>query len=125
MKKVITTDLAPRAVGPYSQAIAAGDLVFCSGQIGIDPATGQMAGPGIEEQVRQCLLNLSAVLETAGSGLPNVVKTTVFLIDMNDFAVVNNVYSSMFTGEPPARSAVAVSALPKGARVEIEAIALR
>jgi 2-iminobutanoate/2-iminopropanoate deaminase len=125
MKKIITTDLAPRAVGPYSQAIAAGDLVFCSGQIGIDPATGQMAGPGIEEQVRQCLLNLSAVLEAAGSGLPKVVKTTVFLIDMNDFAVVNNVYSSVFTGEPPARSAVAVSALPKGARAEIEAIALR
>jgi 2-iminobutanoate/2-iminopropanoate deaminase len=125
MKKIITTDLAPRAVGPYSQAIAAGDLVFCSGQIGIDPATGQMAGPGIEEQVRQCLLNLSAVLEAAGSGLPNVVKTTVFLIDMNDFAVMNNVYSSVFTGEPPARSAVAVSALPKGARAEIEAIALR
>lgn len=125
MKKAIATERAPRAVGPYSQAIGSGDLVFCSGQIGIDPASGQLVGPGTGEQALQCLNNLGAVLEAAGLGLEDVVKTTVFLVDMGDFTAVNEVYASRFAGEPPARSAVAVMSLPKGARVEIEAIASR
>lgn len=125
MKKVIATQRAPRAVGPYSQAIDTGALVFCSGQIGIDPATGAIAGPGAREQAVQCIRNLQAVLEAAGLGLENVVKTTVFLTDMDDFAIVNDAYASLFTGDPPARSAVAVTSLPKGAKVEIEAVAVR
>lgn len=125
MKKDIATDRAPRAVGPYSQAISISDLVFCSGQIGVGPASGQLVGPAASEQARQCIMNLRAVLEAAGLGLDDVVKTTVFLTDINDFAEVNGVYASMFTNVPPARSAVAVTALPKGAKVEIEAIAVR
>jgi 2-iminobutanoate/2-iminopropanoate deaminase len=124
MKKIIATDCAPPAVGPYSQAISAGDLVFCSGQIGIDPLTGRIAA-GAREQTTQCIMNLRAVLEATGLSLMDVVKTTVFLTDINDFAEVNAAYAVLFTGEPPARSAVAVTSLPKGARVEIEAIALR
>lgn len=123
MKKLIATERAPRAVGPYSQAIIAGDLVFCSGQIGLDPQSGQLVGPGAGEQARQCLKNLEAVLGAAGLSLGDVVKTTVFLTDMGDFAEVNEAYSSMMAGEPPARSAVVVTSLPKGARVEIEAVA--
>lgn len=112
-------------MGPYSQAIAVGDMVFCSGQLGVDPASGQLAGAGAGEQARQCIMNLRAVLEAAGLSLREVVKTTVFLTSMDDFAEVNAVYASLFTEEPPARSAVAVASLPKGGKVEIEAIALR
>lgn len=125
MRKIIATEHAPRAVGPYSQAIDTGGLVFCSGQIGIDPESGQLAGPGAREQATQCIKNLGAVLGAAGLGLGDVVKTTVFLIDMGEFAAVNEAYAALFTGDPPARSAVAVTSLPKGARVEIEAIAAR
>ncbi len=125
MRKVIATEHAPRAIGPYSQAIEAGDLVFCSGQIGIDPQSGQLAGPSAGEQAARCIENLKAVLEAAGLGLGDVVKTTVFLTDMADFSAVNEAYAARFTGDPPARSAVAVASLPKGAKVEIEAIAVR
>lgn len=125
MRKIIATEHAPRAVGPYSQAIDTGGLVFCSGQIGIDPESGQLAGPGAREQATQCIKNLGAVLGAAGLGLGDVVKTTVFLIDMGEFAAVNEAYAALFTGDSPARSAVAVTSLPKGARVEIEAIAAR
>ena len=125
MRKIIATEHAPRAVGPYSQAIGAGDLVFCSGQIGIEPGSGQLAGPGAREQATQCINNLRAVLEAAGLGLGDVVKTTVFHTDMGEFSAVNEAYASLFTTDPPARSAVAVASLPKGAKVEIEAIAVR
>ena len=125
MKKVISAEHAPRAVGPYSQAIDAGDLVFCSGQIGIDPDSGQLAGQSAREQATQCIRNLKAVLEAAGLSLEDVVKTTVFLTDMAEFAAINEAYASLFTGDPPARSAVAVASLPKGAKVEIEAVAAR
>ena len=120
MKKVISTSKAPAAIGPYSQAIQVGNLVFASGQIPIDPATGSFVEGGVKEQARQSLTNVKAILEEAGLTLDNVVKTTVFLADMNDFADVNAVYAEFF-GEPyPARSAVAVKTLPKGALVEIE-----
>ncbi|MDW5562605.1 MAG: RidA family protein [Methanomassiliicoccus sp.] len=125
MKRTIATDQAPRAIGPYSQAVRAGELVFCSGQLGMDPGSGQLVGPDAGKQAEQCLMNLQAVLEAAGFGLEDVVKTTVFLTDMNDFGEVNAAYGLVFTVDPPARSAVAVAALPKGAKVEIEAIACR
>lgn len=123
MKKIVYTHNAPGAIGPYSQAVATGGLLFVSGQIPLTPE-GKPVGEGIEEQTRQALLNLSAILEAAGMTLQNVVKTTVFLLDMGDFAAMNGVYSTFFTADCPARSAVQVSALPKGVRVEIEAIAL-
>jgi 2-iminobutanoate/2-iminopropanoate deaminase len=123
--EVIATDLAPRAIGPYSQALAAGDLVFCSGQIALDPRTGEMTGGDAGAQARQALGNLARVLEAAGSDLGRVLKTTLFLVDMGDFAAVNEVYAEAFGAHRPARSTVAVSALPKGARFEVEAIALR
>ncbi len=122
-KRVIHTDAAPAAIGPYSQAVRAGDFVFTAGQIGLDPDTGQMVPGGIEAQTRQALRNLQAVLEAAGASLSQVVKTTVFLQDMNDFAAMNAVYATFFPSEPPARSAVQAAALPKGALVEIEAVA--
>ncbi|MGA9996338.1 MAG: RidA family protein [Pyrinomonadaceae bacterium] len=125
MKKIVQTDNAPRAIGPYSQAIRAGDLIFTSGQIPIDPQTGEFVAGGIAEQTEQVLLNLAAVLETAGSGLDRVVKTTVFLADMDDFAAMNEVYGRFFASEPPARSTVEAARLPRNARVEIDAIALR
>ena len=124
MKRTVTTERAPAAIGPYSQAVVAGGLVFCSGQIPLDPATGEMVAGGIEEQTRRVLENLAAVLEAAGSGLDRVVKTTVFLADMADFGAMNGVYAGFFGDEPPARAAVEVAALPRGARVEIEAVAL-
>jgi len=124
-KRIVHTDAAPAAIGPYSQAVRAGDFVFTAGQIGLDPATGQMAPGGIEAQTRQALRNLQAVLEAAGASLRHVVKTTVFLQDMNDFAAMNAVYAEFFDAEPPARSAVQAAALPKGALVEIEAVAYR
>jgi 2-iminobutanoate/2-iminopropanoate deaminase len=122
----IHTVAAPGAIGPYSQAVAAGGYVFTSGQIGLDPANGQLVDGGIEAQTRQVMANLAAVLAAAGLTFADVVKTTIFLIEMNDFAAVNAVYGDSFEDGPkPARSTVAVAALPRGARVEIEAIALR
>ena len=123
MKKVISTPKAPAAIGPYSQAIQVGNLVFTSGQIPIDPATGQFAEGGIKGQTRQSLTNVKAILEEAGTSLANVVKTTVFLADMADFADMNAIYAEFFAEPFPARSAVAVKTLPKGALVEIEVIA--
>ena len=122
--KAIQTSNAPAAIGPYSQAIDSGaGLIFVSGQFPIDPATGAFPDGGVKEQTRQSLTNASAILEEAGLGLGNVVKTTVFLADMADFAAMNEVYSQFFTAPFPARSAVAVKTLPKGALVEIECIA--
>jgi len=122
-KTVITSQKAPKAIGPYSVAIRIGDLVFTSGQIGLDPGTGVLVPGGVEAETRQALTNLAHVLADAGSGLSQVVKTTVFLRDMADFAAMNAVYAEFFPENPPARSTVAVAALPKGAAVEIEAIA--
>ena len=122
--KAIQTSNAPAAIGPYSQAIDSGaGLIFVSGQLPIDPATGAFPDGGVKEQTRQSLTNASAILEEAGLGLGNVVKTTVFLADMADFAAMNEVYTQFFTAPFPARSAVAVKTLPKGALVEIECIA--
>jgi 2-iminobutanoate/2-iminopropanoate deaminase len=121
--KVISTKKAPAAIGPYSQAIQVGNLVYTSGQIPIDPATGAFVEGGIKEQTRQSLTNVKAILEEAGLSMSNVVKTTVFLSDMNDFAAMNGVYAEFFSEPYPARSAVAVKTLPKGAMVEIEAVA--
>jgi 2-iminobutanoate/2-iminopropanoate deaminase len=120
----IQTDNAPAAIGPYSQAIKAGGFVFVSGQIPIDPRTGQFVAGGIAEQTQQVLKNLSALLEAAGSSIDRVVKTTVFLADMKDFTGMNEVYATFFSGAPPARATVAAAGLPRDARVEIEAIAL-
>lgn len=125
MKKVISTQQAPAAIGPYSQAIQVGNLVYTSGQIPIDPSTGSLVEGGIKEQTRQSLLNVKAILEEAGLTMGNVVKTTVFMADMNDFADMNAVYTSFFSEPYPARSAVAVKTLPKGALVEIEVIAFQ
>jgi 2-iminobutanoate/2-iminopropanoate deaminase len=121
----IATNDAPAAIGPYSQAIATGELVFCSGQIALDPETGALVDGDVRVQTRRALENLSAVLTAAGSSLGAVVKTTVFLVSMSDFAAMNEVYADFFTGEPPARSTIAVAELPRGARVEVEAIAVR
>ncbi|MBR2520871.1 MAG: RidA family protein [Oscillospiraceae bacterium] len=125
MKEPVATAKAPAAIGPYSQGIKAGNLVFCSGQLPVDPTTGAFAGITIEEQTRQSLLNVSAVLEAAGVSLSDVVKTTVFLKDMNDFTAMNGVYTQFFPSDAPARSAVEVARLPKDALVEIEAIAVK
>jgi 2-iminobutanoate/2-iminopropanoate deaminase len=125
-RETIHTVAAPGAIGPYSQAVAAGGYVFTSGQIGLDPASGQLVEGGIEAQTRQVMANLAAVLAAAGLTFADVVKTTIFLIDMKDFTAVNEVYGESFEDGPkPARSTVAVAALPRGARVEIEALALR
>ncbi|MBN2385479.1 MAG: RidA family protein [Anaerolineales bacterium] len=123
-KTIISSDKAPKALGPYSVAVRIEGLVYTSGQIGLDPATGEFVPGGIEAETRQVLTNLQHVLKAAGSGLEQVVKTTVFLKDMADFARMNAAYSEFFTQDPPARSAVAVAGLPKGASVEIEAVAL-
>ena len=123
MMKTISTKKAPAAIGPYSQAIQVGNLVYTSGQIPIDPATGAFAEGGIKEQTRQSLTNVKAILNEAGLDLNNVVKTTVFMADMNDFADMNAVYAEFFSEPYPARSAVAVKTLPKGALVEIEVVA--
>ena len=124
MKKVISTEKAPAAIGPYSQAVRVGNLVYTSGQIPIDPATGVFAEGGIKEQTRQSLLNVKAILQEAGLSMGDVVKTTVFMADMGDFADMNSVYAEFFAEPYPARSAVAVKSLPKGALVEIEAVAM-
>ena len=123
MKKVIRTTKAPSAIGPYSQAIQVGNIIYTSGQIPIDPATGSFVEGGIKEQTRQSLLNVKAILEEAGLTMGNVVKTTVFMADMNDFADMNAVYAEFFAEPYPARSAVAVKTLPKGVLVEIEVVA--
>mgnify|MGYP003550551314 FL=1 len=123
MKKVISTTKAPSAIGPYSQAIQVGNIIYTSGQIPINPATGSFVEGGIKEQTRQSLLNVKAILEEVGLTMGNVVKTTVFMADMNDFADMNAVYAEFFTEPYPARSAVAVKTLPKGALVEIEVVA--
>jgi 2-iminobutanoate/2-iminopropanoate deaminase len=124
-RTVISTDTAPAAIGPYSQAIVAGDLIFCSGQIPLDPANGQLVEGDVVVQTRRVLDNLSAVIAAAGSSLEHVVKTTIFLQDMNDFQAVNAIYSEYFGTEPPARSTVQVARLPRDVRVEIEAIAIK
>ena len=123
-RQVIHTDHAPKAIGPYSQAIRAGDFVFCAGQAGLDPATGNLVSGGIEAETRRVLQNLAVVLKAAGTSLSRAVKTTVFLTNMNDFAKMNAIYAEFFPANPPARSTVQVSRLPKDACVEIEVIAL-
>ena len=125
MKKVINTDQAPAAIGPYSQAIEKGNMLFASGQLGIDPATGEFVEGGVKEQTIQVFKNINAVISEAGYTMGNIVKTTVFLADMADFATVNEVYASQFEGTFPARSAIAVKTLPKNGLVEIEVIAIR
>ncbi len=125
MKQPIATAGAPAAIGPYSQAVEAGGCVYVSGQLPINPATGQMAEGGVAELTRQSLANIRAILAEAGLGMENVVKTTIMLADMADFAEMNAVYAEFFTAPFPARSAFAVKALPKGARVEIECLAVR
>ncbi len=124
LRETIQTEQAPQAIGPYSQAVKAAGLVFASGQIPIDPKTGQFVEGGISEQTEQVIKNLSAVLDAAGTGLDRVVKTTVFLADMQEFAAMNEVYGRFFSEEPPARATVEAARLPRDARVEIEAIAL-
>ena len=121
----VQTEGAPAAIGPYSQAVASGEWLFCSGQIALDPGTGAIVGKDAAAQARQALENLAAVLDAGGSGLGHVVKTTIFLADMNDFAAVNEVYARAFGDHRPARATVAVAALPKGALVEIDATARR
>ena len=122
-RTAIATAEAPAAIGPYSQAISAAGFLFCSGQLGLDPASGDFAGGDVEAQAARAMLNLGNVLEAAGCTFEDVVKTTIFLVDMADFAVVNGVYGRFLPDPPPARSTVQVAALPKGGRVEIEAIA--
>ncbi len=124
MKKIISTKDAPAAIGPYSQAVRSGDLLFCSGQISLDPKSGQIVPGDIAAQTRRVLDNIAAVLKAEGLTFENVIKTTIFLTDLGDFQTVNEIYASYFKQQPPARSTVQVSALPKGAKVEIEAIAV-
>jgi 2-iminobutanoate/2-iminopropanoate deaminase len=123
MGNPVSTDAAPKAVGPYSQAIVAGNLIFTSGQIPLDPRTQQMVDGDIRVQTERVMDNLGAVLKAAGAGFSDVVKATIFLADLADFATVNEIYGKRFAGNPPARSTVQVAALPKGARVEIELVA--
>jgi 2-iminobutanoate/2-iminopropanoate deaminase len=122
-KQIISTDKAPKAIGPYSQAVRAGDFLFCSGQIPMDPETGELVTGEIGAQTERVLQNIQAVLEAAGAGLDRVVRCTVFLADMDDFGAMNEVYGRFFTEHPPARAAVEVSRLPKGVGVEITAVA--
>ena len=123
-REIIHTEKAPKAIGPYSQAVCTDALIYTAGQLGLDPATGEFAAGGVEEQTRQALTNLKNILEAAGSGLEKAVKTTVFLKDMADFPKVNAVYAEFFPNHPPARSTIAVAALPKDGLVEIEVVAL-
>lgn len=123
-REIVSTDAAPRAIGPYSQAIRAGGFLFLSGQVALDPRTGQLVGSDIKQQTRQVLENVRAILEAAGSSLRQVVKCTVFLADMNDFGPLNEEYGSFFQDQPPARTTVQVAKLPRGALVEIDVIAL-
>ncbi len=125
MKQIVSTERAPQAIGPYSQAVTAGGFVYTSGQIPIDPGTGQFVAGGIAEQTAQVLRNLAEVLRAAGAELSDVVKTTVYLADMGDFAAMNEVYAGFFPENPPARSTVQAARLPRDARVEIDAVAIR
>ena len=122
-KQIISTDKAPAAIGPYSQAVKVGDLLFMSGQIPVNPLNGAIVSENIEEQAKQSLENLKAVITEAGGSLSDIVKTTIFAVDINDFQAVNKIYAGYFDNNPPARSFVAVKELPKGAKIEIEAIA--
>jgi 2-iminobutanoate/2-iminopropanoate deaminase len=124
MKKIVSTNEAPSAIGPYSQAVRVGSHLFCSGQIPLDPKSGQIVSDDVGEQARRVLDNLEAVLKAEGLNFQHVVKTTVFLTDLADFQTVNEIYGTYFREEPPARSTVQVAALPRGARVEVEAIAI-
>lgn len=121
-REIVTALDAPAAVGPYSHAVRAGDLLFCSGQIPLDPATGELSGATAGEQARRCLENLAAVCAAAGAGLDDAVRLTIYLTDLGDFARVNEAYGAFFAAEPPARVTIGVVALPKGAQVEIDAI---
>jgi len=123
-RKIVHTENGPKAIGPYSLGVQAGHLVFTAGQVGLDPATGAMVPGGLEAETRQALENMKAILEAAGTSLANVVKTTVFLRDINDFNAMNAIYGPYFPVDPPARSAIQVAALPRGAAVEIECVAL-
>ncbi len=123
-KKRIATDDAPQAIGPYSQAVRHGNLIFCSGQIGLDPAIGQLVPGGVEAETRQVLLNLAAVLAAAGVTTDAVVRTTIYLVDLGDFTRVNEIYGAYFSEPYPARATVGVSELPRGARIEIDAVAI-
>ena len=123
-REIVHTDKAPKAIGPYSQAIRTETMIYTAGQTGLDPATGELVASTVEEQTRQALTNLQNVIEAAGSTLAHVVKTTVFLKDMNDFSKMNAIYAEFFGENPPARSTVAVAGLPKGGLVEIEAVVL-
>ncbi len=123
-RRVISSPQAPQALGPYSQAIRSGDFIFCAGQTPLNPATGKLVEGGIKEQTRQALQNLSAVLEAAGSSVDRIVKTTVFMVNLDEFKAMNETYAEFFKSAPPARSTVQVSRLPAGASVEIECIAL-
>ena len=124
MRTAVTTDTAPKAIGPYSQAIRAGRLLFVSGQVAIEPATGNLLTGSIENQTHQAMCNLGEILKAAGVTYDNVLRTTVFLIDMNDFSAMNTVYATYFGSPPPARTTIQVAKLPKDARVEVDAIAL-
>ena len=123
-RKIVRTENGPKAIGPYSLGVQVGHLVFTAGQVGLDPATGAMVSGGLEAETRQALENMKAILEAAGTSLANVVKTTVFLRDINDFNAMNAIYGPYFPENPPARSAIQVAALPRGAAVEIECVAL-
>lgn len=123
-RSVVTTSDAPEAIGPYSQAVTAHGVVYCSGQVPLDPGSGELVAGSLGDQTRRCLTNLGAVLGAAGSGLERVVKVTAYLTDMGDFPEFNEVYGEFFSSDPPARATVGVAGLPKGARVEIECIAL-
>lgn len=122
-RTIVSTDNAPAAIGPYSQAVVSGGLVFTAGQIPLDPASGELVGGGVAAETEQVLRNLSAVLDAAGSGLDRVIKTTVYLADMGDFVAMNEVYGRFFPQQPPARAAIQAAALPKGVRVEIDCVA--
>ena len=121
----VASERAPRAIGPYAQAIRYGELIFCSGQVALDPRSGELVGGGIRAETKQALANLAAVLEAAGSDLAHVTKTTVYLTDLGDFKDMNEVYGDSFGGHTPARATVQVAGLPRGARVEIECVAIR
>lgn len=123
-RRVIATENAPKALGPYSQGLRSGEFIFCAGQVALEPATGKLVEGGIQEQTRRVLQNLSAVLEAAGSALSRVVKTTVFLTNLDEFKAMNEIYAEFFPSAPPARSTVQVGRLPAGALIEIEAIAV-
>ncbi|MDQ3984938.1 MAG: RidA family protein [Actinomycetota bacterium] len=122
-KSVVSTSSAPEAIGPYSQATRSDGFVFCSGQVALDPASGELIGADVSEQTERCMENLKAVLEAAGASFADVVKVTAYLTDINDFPAFNEVYGRYFESDPPARATVGVAALPKGARVEVECVA--